>query len=710
MKEILRLGIVLGLAAPASLMAQNGAAPKRMAYPVAKKTDQTDDYHGTRVADPYRWLENSDSAETAEWVEAENRVTAEYLSAIPSRSRFKDRLTTLYDYERYARFEKAGGHYLFLRNDGLQNQNVLYAEEAIRGKERVLLDPNTLRADGTAALSEHVASKDGRLLAYGLADAGSDWCEWHVRDIASGKDLPDVIRWNKFNPVAWAADQRGFYYLRFPEPKAGEALRDANRNSKLYLHRLGEPQSADTLIYERPDQPQWMFTPGVTDDGRYLVILTETGDFGRNLVAYQDLHANPPKTVELIHDLRAAYGPLGNQGSVFYFQTTDRAAKGRIIAIDLTKPARENWREVVPEQKEPIASAQMVNGHLVVSYLKDAANQLKVISLDGRDTREVPLPGMGQVTFFPSHQDDTEMFFGFNEHTTPMAMYRLDLRTAAASVVRQSKLSFNPAQFETRQIFYASKDGTKIPMSLVYRKGLKLDGHNPTLLYGYGGFNVSVLPSFNPWTIEWMELGGVWAVANLRGGAEYGDDWHEAGKREKKQNVFDDFIAAAEWLIANRYTSTPRLAIYGGSNGGLLIGAVLNQRPELFGAAMAAVGVMDMLRFQKFTIGAAWVDEYGSSDNAKDFPLLFGYSPLHNIRKGTKYPPVLITTSDHDDRVVPGHSFKYAATMQAAQEGPAPILIRIETRAGHGAGKPTTKTIDEYADRLAFLTRELGME
>lgn len=681
-----------------------------MTYPAAKKVDQTDDYHGTKVADPYRWLEDTDAADTGAWVAAENQVTQAYLAGIPSRPRFKGRLTTLYNYERYVRFEKAGPHYLFLRNDGLQNQNVLYAAEGIASKERVLLDPNTLRADGTAALSEHVASMDGRLLAYGLADAGSDWCEWRVRDIQTGKDLPDVIRWNKFIPVAWAPDQKSFYYLRFPEPKPGEALRGANRLSKLFLHRLGEPQSADRLIYERPDRPEWMFVPGTTDDGRYLIIIIDVGDFGKNLVSYQDLHASAPKTVDLIHDLQAAYLPLGNEGSVLYFQTTDHAAKGRIIAIDLTKPARENWREVVKEQSEAIASSQLVNGRIVVSYLKDAANQIKVFGLDGKLVGAVPLPGIGQVEPFSAHQNDTEMFFAFSGYTTPRAMYRLDLKTNAAAAVRQSKLSFDPAQFETQQVFYPSKDGTRIPMSLVHRKGVKPDGGNPTLLYGYGGFNVSVVPNFNPWVIAWMESGGVYAVANLRGGAEYGEEWHEAGKRAKKQNVFDDFIAAAEWLIANHWTSTPKLAIFGGSNGGLLIGAVLNQRPELFGAAMPAVGVMDMLRFQKFTIGAAWTDEYGSSDKPEDFRVLYKYSPLHNIRKGAQYPAVLVTTSDHDDRVVPGHSFKYAATMQASQEGTAPILIRIETRAGHGAGKPTTKTIDEYADRLAFLSKELKIE
>ncbi len=685
------------------------AYAQTMHYPAARKSDVSDDYHGTKIADPYRWLEDTDSAETVKWVEDENRVTQEYLSRIPQRSKFKDRLLTLYNYERFHGLEKAGPRYLISRNDGLQNQDVLYVADALNGKERTLLDPNTLRADGTAALAGVEPSKDGKLLAYGLADAGSDWVEWHVRDIATGTDLPDVVRWSKFSGAEWTPDQRGFYYQRFAEPKPGEALRGENVFAKLYLHRLGEPQSADKLIYERPDQKQWMFAPQVSEDGRYLLLVVETTDFGKNLLFYQDLREATPKTVELIRDLDALYSPLANRGSVFYFHTTDHAPKGRIIAIDLARPQRGNWREIVPQQKEPIDAARVVKDRLVVSYLKDAASAVKVFGLDGRLVKDVPLSGVGQAVFLPGRPDDSEMFFQYTSYTSPTAIYRIDPATAAAAVVRQSKVGFDPAQFESERVFYPSKDGTRIPMTLVHRKGMQRNGQTPTLLYAYGGFNVSVLPSFNPSIIAWMEMGGMYAVANLRGGAEYGDEWHDAGKRAKKQNVFDDFIAAGEWLIANKYTSTPKLAIFGGSNGGLLIGAVLNQRPDLFGAAMPAVGVMDMLRFQKFTIGAAWVDEYGSSDDASQFETLRAYSPLHNIKPGTKYPAVLITTSDHDDRVVPGHSFKYAATLQAAQAGGRPALIRIETRAGHGAGKPVTKTIDEWADRLAFLTKELGM-
>jgi prolyl oligopeptidase len=701
MKHAILLAIMMAAAAATWMTAQ------ALKYPVAKRLDVTDDYHGAKIADPYRWLEDTDSADTKAWVEAENEVTQAYLAKIPSRAHFKDRLTALYNYERYSLFEKAGGRYLFQRNDGLQNQDVLYAADSLTGKERVLIDPNTLRADGTAALSGQTATLDGKLIAYGVADAGSDWCEWKVRDIATGRDLPDIVRWNKFVPVAWAPDNKSFYYLRYPEPKSGEALRGENVFSKIYLHRLGEPQSADRLIYERPDHKDWIFVPGISDDGRYLMIVVDSGDASKNLLFYQDLHSAPSKTVELIHDWKAIYEPLGNQGSVLYVRTTDQAPKGRIVAIDLAKP--EHWTEIVPQQADSIDGVQMVNSRFVVSYLKDAASRIKVYGLDGKPIQEVPLPGVGKVEFYPAHEKDTEMFFAFSGYTSPRVMYRLDLKANTPSVVRQSKLSFDPAQCETEQVFYNGKDGTRIPMSLTHKKGLKLDGQNPTLLYGYGGFNISVLPTFSSWVPAWLEAGGVYAVANLRGGGEYGEEWHAAGKRDKKQNVFDDFIAAAEWLIAQHYTSTPKLAIFGGSNGGLLVGAVLNQRPDLFAAAMPAVGVMDMLRFQKFTIGAAWVGDYGSSDNAEEFKVLRAYSPLHNIRQGAKYPAVLITTSDHDDRVVPGHSFKYAATLQAAQGGDAPILIRIETRAGHGGGKPTTKLIDEYADRLAFLSNELHM-
>jgi prolyl oligopeptidase len=527
--------------------------------------------------------------------------------------------------------------------------------------------------------------------------------------VKTGQDLPDLVQWTKFSEAAWTPDGQAFYYQSFPRPSDQSVLTARNENAKVYRHRLGEPQTSDRLVYECPDHPNWVFSPQVSDDGRYLVIGVDTGDAGKNMLFYQDLHAAQPRVVELIGQLTAQFAFLGNRGSEFYLQTTDGAPKGRVISIDINRPERANWKQIVAEQPETLGSTQFAGGKLVLDYLKDAHSQPKVATLDGQSLREIALPGLGTVHWSPAHSKDTELFYSYGTFTSPAFIYRYDVRTNESTLFRQSKLSFDPSLYETEQVFYNSKDGTRVPMFLVHRKGLKRDGQNPTLLYGYGGFNIAMTPNFNPAFLGWMEMGGVLAVANLRGGSEYGESWHLAGTKLHKQNVFDDFIAAAEWLIANHYTSTPKLAIFGGSNGGLLIGACLNQRPELFGAAMPAVGVMDMLRFQKFTIGASWAGDYGSSDNAEEFRAIRAYSPLHNIKPGGHYPPTLITTSDHDDRVVPGHSFKYAATLQAAQGGPAPILIRIETRAGHGAGKPTSKLINEYADRWAFLVHELHM-
>jgi len=678
-------------------------------YPSAKKVDVVDDYHGTKVADPYRWLEDTNSPETTAWVEAENKVTAAYFAQIPQRAKIHARLTELFNYERYSSaFEVAGKYFLF-KNDGLQNQDILYVADKPDGTERVLLDPNTLRADGTAALSGLSVDRSAKLLAYAIAQAGSDWSEWHVRDISTGKDLPDLVQWTKFTNAEWTFDGRAFYYQRFPEPTDKAALTASNKNAQLYLHTIGRPQSSDQLIYQRPDHPNWLFGSAVSDDGRYLALHIETGDAGRNLLFYQDLQATTPKTVELINQLQAQFHFIGNQGSTFFVNTTDNAPKGRVIAIDVNRPERANRKEIVPEQPETLGSVQYVGGKLILSYLKDAHSVAKIAGVNGKVEHELALPGLGTSGFSSARASDTELIYSFDSFTAPLTFYRYDLKTNQSTLLRQSKLSFDPSLYETEQVFYKSKDGTRVPMFLVHKKGLERNGQNPTLLYAYGGFNVAVTPNFSATFLGWMEMGGLLAVANLRGGSEYGEAWHQAGTKLHKQNVFDDFIAGAEFLIANKYTSTPKLSIFGGSNGGLLIGAVLNQRPERFGAAMPAVGVMDMLRFNKFTIGAAWEGDYGSPENLEEFKALYAYSPLHNIRAGVHYPPTLITTSDHDDRVVPGHSFKYAATLQAAQGGPAPILIRIETRAGHGAGKPTTKRIDEAADRFAFLVHELHM-
>ena len=681
-----------------------------LTYPVSKKTDQLDNYHGTNVADPYRWLEDANSAETKSWVDAQNKVTQAYLAQIPQREAIRQRLTQLWNYERYSVPEKEGGRYFYTRNDGLQNQSVLYTLKKLGDTPRVLLDPNTLAADGTVALAGAEVSPDGKLLAYSIAASGSDWNEIKVRDIETGKDLEDHIKWVKFSSTAWTKDDKGFFYSRYDEPKEATKLADVNYFQKLYFHRIGTPQSADTLVYDRPDQKEWGFGGQTTDDGRYLVITTTKGTAPKYRISYKDLSKPDSKVVDLIDNFDAGYEFIDNIGSVFYFSTDRNAPRKRIVAIDVAKPLETNWKEIVAESSDTLVGADIVNQQLVLEYLKDARSVVRVVDLKGKTVREIALPGIGSVGGLQGKKDDTETFFSFTGYTTPTTIYRLNLKDGKSSVFRQPKVAFDPADYETRQQFYTSRDGTKVPMFIVSKKGLKLDGSNPTYLYGYGGFNISLTPAFSPANLAWMEMGGVYVVANLRGGGEYGEAWHQAGTRLQKQNVFDDFIGAAEWLVSNKVTSPQKLAIGGGSNGGLLVGAAMTQRPDLFGAALPAVGVMDMLRFHKFTIGWAWTSDYGSSENADEFKALVKYSPLHNLKPGTCYPATLVTTADHDDRVVPAHSFKYAAAAQAAQGGSAPILIRIETKAGHGAGKPMTKVIEETADRWAFLVRVLGVD
>jgi prolyl oligopeptidase len=695
------------MAAPVLLTA---ASSGKLNYPVPPSSNQVDDYHGSKVADPYRILENADAPATQKFVEQENELTFSWLGKIPGREALRARLTALWNYEKYTGLYKAGGRYFQLHNTGLQNQSVLYVLDSLNAKPRELLDPNTYRKDGTAAMTAEVVSWNGKLLAYSIAQAGSDWDEWRVRDIDTGKDLPDLVRWSKGVSISWAPDDKGFYYCRFPEPPPDKLLTAAALNNKVYFHKLGDPQSTDRLVYERPDHPDWSFAPFVMEGSHALIIYVDVGIPGKNALAWQDLSSPNPKTIDLITAADYGYDPVAVVGSTLYLQTTDHAQRGRVVTLDMNHPQRANWKEIVPERAETLDGAQLVGGRLIVGYMKDAHSIARILTADGKQISEVEMPGIGTAVWSPGHLHDTELFYAFTEYTMPSAYYRLDLTTGKSSLIRQGKLNFDPASFETKQVFYTSKDGTKVPMFVSYRKGIKLDGSNPTILYGYGGFDIALTPSFSPAIAAWMQMGGVYAVANLRGGSEYGEAWHEAGMKAKKQNVFDDFIAAGQWLIANKYTSTPKLCIFGGSNGGLLVGAVLNQRPDLFGAAMPAVGVMDMLRFQKFGFGTQWTGEYGSADNATDYKTLVAYSPLHTIRKGTKYPPVLITTGDHDDRVMPGHSLKYAATLQQAQEGPAPILIRIDTRAGHGAGKPTSKIIDEWVDRFAFLSAALGMD
>ncbi|HUS20378.1 MAG TPA: prolyl oligopeptidase family serine peptidase, partial [Terriglobales bacterium] len=694
-----------------SMPAAAAPAPRpKLSYPEVKKTDQVDDYHGTKVADPYRWLENADSEETRAWVEAENKVTFDYLNQIPERKQIRERLTKLWNYERYTNPQKQGGRYFFSRNNGLQNQSVLYTARNLAEEPKVVLDPNTMSKDGTVALAGYDVSEDGKLIVYGTAMAGSDWSEWRVKEIESGKELSDHVQWVKFSGASFTADGKGFFYSRYDEPKAGELLRGKVQFHKLYYHQLGTPQAEDKLIYDRPDHGDWLVRGFVTDDGKYLIIVMNAGSAPKNRIYYKDLSVKNSQVMKLLDDGEAAYSFIDHVGPVFYFDTDNGAANERVIAIDVRKPEPANWKTIIAESKEPISSVNLLNNMFVTTYLKDAHSVVKIFDMNGKPVREVALPGLGTVNGFGGKRNATETFYSYNSYTAPSTIYRYDLKTGASTVFRQPKVDFNPADYETKQVFYTSKDGTKVPMFITARKGLKLDGTNPTYLYAYGGFNISQTPSFSVANLVWMEMGGIYAVANLRGGGEYGREWHLAGTKARKQNVFDDFIAAAEYLIANKYTSTPHLSIGGGSNGGLLVGAVLNQRPDLYAAALPAVGVMDMLRFHRFTIGGAWVSDYGSADNADEFKALYAYSPLHNIKPGTKYPSIMVTTADHDDRVVPAHSFKYTSTLQAAQAGDAPVLIRIQTKAGHGAGKPVSMQIEEQADRWGFLVHELNMK
>lgn len=676
-------------------------------YPMTRKGDQVDDYHGVKVADPYRWLEDLDSEETRQWVEAENKLTFAFLDAIPQRAAIRERLTKLWNFEKYGVPFREGNRYFYTRNSGLQNQSVLYTVTSLDAQPQMILDPNTLSTDGTVAVSGLQVSPDGKLLAYSLSASGSDWQEWKVRDVETSKDLSDHLKWVKFSGVSWTRDGKGFFYSRYDEPKA-DALRGTNYFQKVYYHKLGTPQAEDVLVFERPDQKDWLFGGAVTEDGNYLIVTIYEGTDVKNRVYFKDLKVKDAPVVKLLDDFDAAYTFVGNEGSRFWFQTDQQAPRGKVIEIDVAKPERANWKVVVPESKETLQATTFVNHKFVLNYLKDAYTQVKIYDTSGKFVNDIAFPGIGTADGFGGKATDKETFYAFTGFTMPTTLYRYDFATGKSTIFRQPKVEFNPNDFETKQVFYTSKDGTKVPMFITHKKGLKLDGNNPTYLYGYGGFNISLTPAFSVGNLVWMEMGGVYAQANLRGGGEYGEDWHQGGMKLKKQNVFDDFIAAAEWLIANKYTSTPKLAIGGGSNGGLLVGAALTQRPDLFGAAIPAVGVMDMLRFQKFTIGWAWVSDYGSSDNAEDFKALYAYSPLHNIKKETSYPPTMITTADHDDRVWPGHSFKFAAALQAAQAGDAPVLIRIETKAGHGAGKPTSKVIEEIADRWAFLVKTLN--
>ena len=739
----------------ATLGAQAQSPP--LAYPSAARGTQVDVYHGVSVADPYRWLEDTGAPATKAWVEAENKLSDSFLASIPERPAIKYRLTQMWNYARYGAPFKEGGRYFYFGNTGLQNQSVLYVQDGRNTPARVLLDPNVLSADGTVALSGEAPSNDGHYLAYSLSTSGSDWQELHVRDVDNARDLPDTVKWVKFSGISWTHDNKGFFYSRYDEPTSGNRMTNLNRNQKLYYHRIGRPQSRDELIYDRPDQPDWIFSANVTDDGQYLIITISQGTDVRTRLYFIDLD-NPGKpqinnpVVRLIDKLDAEYEFVGNNATMFYVRTDRNAPRGRIIAISIDNPREERWNTIVAEGKDALVSATMAGQDIVGNYLQDAHSSIRFFS-GSRDVRrdvrprqpqqqprnpggvyddtstapivtrggqmtgggfvlrgELPLPGIGTVGELNGKQDDDELFYSFTSFLYPTTIYRYDLKARRNDLFRVPKVAFDPSKYETRQVFYTSRDGTRVPMFITAKKGLVLDGSNPTLLYAYGGFNISVTPTFSSANAAWLDMGGVYAVANLRGGGEYGKEWHEGGMLAKKQNVFDDFIAATGYLINQKYTSTPKLAIRGASNGGLLVGAAITQRPDLFGATLPEVGVMDMLRFQKFTIGWAWTSDYGSSDDPEQFKFLRAYSPLQNIKPGTCYPPTLAFTADHDDRVVPGHTFKFIATLQAAQACANPILVRIETKAGHGAGKPTSKQIDEWADRFAFLAKELHMK
>lgn len=689
-------------------------------YPPAHTVDQVDNYHGTLVADPYRWLEDVDAAETRQWVQAQNRLTQSVLARMPERAAFHQRLTALWSYQRQSAPTKVAGRYLYKRNDGLQNQDVLMVQDLLEDPPRVLLDPNSWSADGTVALTTVAPSPDGQWLAYGRADAGSDWNSYRIMGMDGSQPHTEVLERIKFSGLSWTKDSAGFFYSRYPDPPSDAdregGVFDALSNQKLYYHRLGTPQSEDLLIAEAPQQPKWGFNAQVTKDGRYNVIGIWRGSENANAVWVQDLgDPKQPKLdapiTRLIPEFEASFVLVASRGSTLYFRTDLDAPRGRLIAIDLKRPQRSHWRTVVAQSRDVLKHALHAGDQLVLVYMEDAVERIRRYQFNGRRLKDIPMPGLGRLGTYGSATSanisgspgDDELFFAYSDFRQPLTVYRADLTTGNVRPLFAPELAFDPDDYVTKQVFYTSRDGTRIPMFISHKKGLKLDRRNPTLVHGYGGFDVSLTPWYSVPYFAWMEAGGVFAVANLRGGGEYGVKWHQAGIKHNKQNVFDDFIAAAGHLVSAGYTAPEHLAATGRSNGGLLMGAVTNQVPWLFSAVVADVGVMDMLRFHKFTIGWAWTGDYGSSDNAAEFETLHRYSPYHNVRRGTDYPAVMVTTGDHDDRVVPGHSYKYTAAMQAATASQDPVLIRVDTAAGHAAGKPVDKQIDEHADRLGFM-------
>ncbi|MGE5721259.1 MAG: prolyl oligopeptidase family serine peptidase [Sphingomonadales bacterium] len=681
------------------------------AYPNTQRQDVIEDHFGVRVADPYRWLENDvrEDPKVREWVTAENDVTNAYLDTLPGRAFFHTRIKQLYDYERFGVPEKKGGRYFYAKNDGLQNQSVLYVRDSLNGPARMPIDPNTWSKDGATALAEWVASEDGRGLLYGIQDGGTDWRTLRVLDVDTGQPLPDEVKWVKFSNLAWAKDGSGFFYSRFPEPKSEQQFQSLNENQAIYFHKLGTSQGEDRLVFAEPDRPKLNNTADVSDDGRWLIVTGSEGTDERYDISLIDLAKPGAAPIRFVTGLENDWRYLGNEGDTFYWVTNRGAPRLRIVATDINRPVTE-LKEIVPEDKATLDTASIVGNRLIVAYLVDAKTEVRTFALDGKPAGTIALPGIGTAAGFDGKPGDAETFFSFTSFNYPTTIYRYDSASGQSAVFAQPRVAFQPGDFAVEQRFYRSKDGTRVPMFLVHRKDRPLTTPSPTLLYGYGGFNISLTPSFSATNLAWIEQGGVLAVANLRGGGEYGKAWHDAGRLAHKQNVFDDFIAAGEYLVAQRVTTKQQLAIYGRSNGGLLIGAVVNERPDLFAAALPAVGVMDMLRFDQFTAGRYWVDDYGYPSKEADFRTLYAYSPYHSIRSGVHYPAILVTTADTDDRVVPGHSFKYTAALQAADTGDKPKLIRIETRAGHGSGKPTEKIIEEYGDMWAFIARWTGMK
>ncbi|HVS46760.1 MAG TPA: prolyl oligopeptidase family serine peptidase [Verrucomicrobiae bacterium] len=707
MKKLLALTAFVALVAAPTVAIVRAAGA--FAYPAAPRGDVTDNYFGTTVPDPYRWLENIDSPQTVAWETAEQKLTRSYLDAIPARDTIANHLRTIANYARYSAPSRYKNRYFYTHNSGLQNQSVLYTMVGAHGKPYVLIDPNTFSKDGTIALSDTSVSWNAGYMAYATQTAGSDWQNWRVRDLATNRDLSDNLVWAKFSTAAWFTDNKSFLYERYPTPPSGLTYKGALYNQKAYLHRLGTPESADTLFYARPDHKDWFLGPSTTMDGRYVVMSISGGDSINNRLGYIDLRDPKHAMHELFWKNDAIYSYVDNIGSTFYIQTTLDAPNGRVIAVDLQH--LDHPRTIVREARFALQSVGTAGHRMFLSYLADAHSAVRVVNYRGRVIRDVAFPaGLGDASGFSGWPHDTSVYYSYSGWTTPPTIFSYNIATGRSTVYLRPKIHFDASNYTTKEIFYASKDGTRVPMMISYRKGIALDGSHPTILYGYGGFDIPMTPYFSTFLETWMQMGGIYAVANIRGGSEYGEAWHRGGMRQNKQRVFDDFIAGAQYLIDQKYTSTPKLAIKGESNGGLLMGAAETQRPDLFGAVLAGVGVMDMLRFDKFTIGNAWIPEYGCSTcSASQFKTLYAYSPYANVKPGVAYPPTLVLTADHDDRVFPAHSLKFAAAMQNAQSGDAPILLRVESKAGHGHGMSISQNIDEYADMYAFLVKNLGM-